>query len=194
MENVDKKNIGLPSRYINALYDLCDEAKNLKKITQDFEKFIKLVEDNKKLNNLLLSPTVGKTNQGKILNDILKKGKADKLTINFCGVLCRNGRVNLITKIMREFLNEVARRRGEIVVEVFSPYKLDKKEEDDLKKIILLFISGLLFFGELSSIFFDCNNFFLTLRIFIIFFASCIIEISLLGDPILYIFFDDFLS
>ena len=31
MENVDKKNIGLPSRYINALYELCDEAKNLKK-------------------------------------------------------------------------------------------------------------------------------------------------------------------
>ena len=137
MENVDKKNIGLPSRYINALYELCDEAKNLKKITQDFEKFIKLVEDNKNLNNLLFSPTVGKTNQGKILNDILKKGKADKLTINFCGILCRNGRVNLITKIMREFLDEVARRRGEIVVEVFSPYKLDKKEEDDLKKIIL---------------------------------------------------------
>ena len=63
MENVDKKNIGLPSRYINALYELCDEAKNLKKITQDFEKFIKLVEDNKNLNNVLFSPTVGKTNQ-----------------------------------------------------------------------------------------------------------------------------------
>ena len=61
MENVDKKNIGLPSRYINALYELCDEAKNLKKITQDFEKFIKLVEDNKNLNNFLLTPTVGKT-------------------------------------------------------------------------------------------------------------------------------------
>ena len=73
MENVDKKNIGLPSRYVNALYELCDEAKNLKKITQDFEKFIKLVEDNKNLNNLLFSPTVGKTNQGKILNDILKQ-------------------------------------------------------------------------------------------------------------------------
>ena len=53
MENVDKKNIGLPSRYINALYELCDEAKNLKKITQDFENFIKLVEVNKNLNNLI---------------------------------------------------------------------------------------------------------------------------------------------
>ena len=137
MENVDKKNIGLPSRYINALYELCDEFRNLKKVTQDFEKFIKLAEDNNNLKYLLYSPTVGKTYQGRILNDILKKGKADKLTINFCGVLCRNGRVNLITKIMRDFLNEVARRRGEIIVEVFSPFKLDKKEEDDLKKIIL---------------------------------------------------------
>ena len=137
MENVDKKNIGLPSRYINALYELCDESKNLKKVTQDFEKFIEMAEDNKNFNYLLYSPTVGKTYQGTILNDILKKGKADKLTINFCGVLCRNGRVNLITKIMRDFLNEVARRKGEITVEVFSPFKLDKKEEDDLKKIIL---------------------------------------------------------
>tara|TARA_B100000575_G_C22680551_1_gene413865 strand:+ start:27 stop:590 length:564 start_codon:yes stop_codon:yes gene_type:complete len=137
MDNVDKKNIGLPSRYINALYELCDESKNLKKVTQDFEKFVKLVDDNKNLNNLLFSPTVGKTNQGRILNEILKKGKADKLTLNFCGVLCRNGRVNLITKMMKEFLNEVARRRGEIFVEVFSPYKLNKVEEDDLKKIIL---------------------------------------------------------
>ena len=42
MENVDKKNIGLPSRYINALYELCDEAKNLKKITQDFDGIIQL--------------------------------------------------------------------------------------------------------------------------------------------------------
>ena len=142
MDKVDKKNIGLPSRYVNALYELCDQFKNLKKITQDFEKFIKLVEDNKNLNSLLYSPTVGKTKQAKILNDILKKGKADKLTVNFCGVLCRNGRVNLITKIMREFLNEVARRRGEVVVEVFSPYKLNKKEEDELKKIILSKTSG----------------------------------------------------
>ena len=39
--------------------------------------------------------------------------------------------------LAQEFLNEVGRRRGEIVVEVFSPYKLDKNEEDDLKKIIL---------------------------------------------------------
>ena len=70
MKNVDKKNIGLPSRYINALYELCDEAKNLKKIAQDFEKFIKLVEDNKNLNNLLFSPTVGKTYQVKLLNNI----------------------------------------------------------------------------------------------------------------------------
>ena len=99
MDKVDKKNIGLPSRYVNGLYELCEQSKNLKKVTHDFEKFIKLVEDNKNLNTLLYSPTVGKMHQGKILNDILKKGKADKLTVNFCGVLCRNGRVNLITKI-----------------------------------------------------------------------------------------------
>ncbi len=142
MENVDKKNVGLPSRYINALYELCDETKKLKKVTQDFEKFISLSEENNDFSVLLNSPTIGKLNQGKCLNDILKKSKADKLTTNFCGVMCRNGRVSLITKVMKEFLNEVSRRRGEIVVEVFSSYKLDNKEEEDLKKTILSKING----------------------------------------------------
>ncbi len=142
MENIDKKNIGLLSRYINALYELCDESKNLKKVTEDFEKFINLIEGNKSLKNLIYSPTVGKINQSKVISDILKKGNADKLTISFCGVLCKNGRVNLIVNIMKEFLNEVSRRRGEIVVELFSPYKLNKNEEDDIKEIILNKING----------------------------------------------------
>jgi F0F1-type ATP synthase delta subunit len=42
---------------------------NLNQIVMDAS----VVEDNKNLNNLLFSPTVGKTNQGKLLNDILTK-------------------------------------------------------------------------------------------------------------------------
>lgn len=137
MKEIEKKNIGLPSRYINALFDLCEEQKKLKNVLSDFEFFLNLTQDNDNLRNVLKSPTIGKNTQSKILNNILKKANADKLTISFCGILCRNGRVSVITRIMDEFIKEVSRRRGELSVEVYSAYKLDKSEEDNLKEIIL---------------------------------------------------------
>ena len=81
-------------------------------------------------------------NISKILINVLNKSNSDKLTINFCGTLCKNGRVSLITKIMEEFIQEVSRLRGELVVEVYSAYKLSKSEEDELKKIILSKTNG----------------------------------------------------
>ena len=111
--------------------------KKLKKVLSDFENFLKLVKINKNLKIVLRSPTIGKNVISKILINVLNKSNSDKLTINFCGTLCKNGRVSLITKIMEEFIQEVSRLRGELVVEVYSAYKLSKSEEDELKKIIL---------------------------------------------------------
>ncbi len=142
MTEVAKKNIGLSSRYINALFDLCVEKKKLKKVLSDFENFLKLVKNNKNLKIVLRSPTIGKNVISKILINVLNKSNSDKLTINFCGTLCKNGRVSLITKIMEEFIQEVSRLRGELVVEVYSAYKLSKSEEDELKKIILSKTNG----------------------------------------------------
>ncbi len=142
MIEVAKKNIGLSSRYINALFDLCLEEKKLKKVLSDFENFLKLVKNNKNLNIVLKSPTIGKKVVSKVLIDVLNKSNSEKLTINFCCTLCKNGRVSLITKIMEEFIKEVSRLRGELVVEVYSAYKLRKSEEDELKKIILSKTNG----------------------------------------------------
>ena len=137
MNEIAKKNIGLSSRYINALFDLCVEQKKLKKVLSDFNNFLKLVKNNNSLQIVLKSPTIGKNVLSKVLIDVLKKNNSDDLTIKFCGTLCKNGRVFYLTKFMEEFIKEVSRLRGELAVEVYSAYKLNKSEEDKLKKIIL---------------------------------------------------------
>ena len=137
MSEVAKKNIGLSSRYINALFELCEDYKNIKKVLSDFEYFLKLTKENENLSNFINSPTIGKNILSKTLTDVLRKSNADELTINFCGVICKNGRISSLTKFMQEFIREVNRRRGELLVEVFSAYKLNKSEVENLKKIIL---------------------------------------------------------
>ena len=73
MENVDKKNVGLPSRYINALYELCDETKKLKKVTQDFEKFISLSKENNDFRGSF-SELTRAFSQGQTSFSVTKKG------------------------------------------------------------------------------------------------------------------------
>ena len=85
---------------------------------------------------LISSPTIGKVKQTKLIVEILKKAKANKVTINFCGVLSKNGRVSLLNKIVEEFLREVSRRNGELNVEVESPYELDQSKKSIIEKQI----------------------------------------------------------
>ena len=136
MELSEQKPVGLAGRYISALFELCSEKNNLKKVVSDLENMQNLIDNNDDIKSLISSPTIGKSNQTKALVQILKKAKADNVTINFCGVVSRNGRTFLLEKIIKEFLLEVSRRRGEINVEVSSAYQLNEDEHNELKKII----------------------------------------------------------
>ena len=107
-----------------------------------------LIDNNDDIKSLISSPTIGKSNQTKALVQILKKAKADNVTINFCGVVSRNGRTFLLEKIIKEFLLEVSRRRGEINVEVSSAYQLNEDEHNELKKIISKKIGEKSFFNN----------------------------------------------
>ena len=66
----------------------------------------------------------------------MQKAKANQITINFCGVLCKNGRISLLNKIVKEFLKEVSRRNGELNVEVLSSHELDQSKKNVIEKQI----------------------------------------------------------
>ena len=136
MEISEQKPAGLTGRYINALFELCSEKNNLNKVVSDLESIQNLIDNNMEVKSLISSPTIAKSNQTKALVNILKKANADNVTINFCGVVSENGRTYLLEKIIKEFLLEVSRRRGEINVDVLSAYELNEEEKNELKTII----------------------------------------------------------
>ena len=136
MELSDHKPVGLTGRYINALFELCSEKNILNKVVDDFRVLNKLIKNNDEISLLISSPTIGKNDQSKLITQILEKSKANKISINFCGVLANNGRISILEKIVEEFLKEVSRRQGEITVDVSSTSKLEISEEEILKKSI----------------------------------------------------------
>ncbi len=142
MEISEKKPVGLTGRYVNALYQLCSEKNILQNVVRDFNSLKELFLKHKNFSRLILSPTIGKKKKILVISDLLKKAKANDITINFCRVLGKNGRISILNRVIDEFLFEVSRRKGEIEVEVFTAHKLDKDEQTELKNLILNKING----------------------------------------------------
>ena len=127
---------GLSGRYAKALYELARDSKVISSIAKDFEFFKKLLQDNNSLKAMIHSPAVSKANKEDLILKILKKAKAHKLTLNFCGTLAKNGRLNLINEIIDVFLSEISRINGEVKAEVTSSFALDKSQQDEVKSAI----------------------------------------------------------
>ena len=94
---------GLSGRYAKALYQLAKDNKTISKIVKDFEGLKDLLQNNDSLKTLIYSPAVSKANKESSIIKILTKAKAEKLTINFCGTLAKNGRLILINEIIDVF-------------------------------------------------------------------------------------------
>ena len=142
MSSSSGQHSGLTGRYAKALYELADENKIVSKIVKDFTELKSLLETNNVLMSLIKSPAISKSDKQSSLIAILKKAKANNLTIQFCGTLAGNGRLNFIMEIIDVFLLEVSRKNGEVKAEVTSSIELDKSQQQEVEKAISEVVGG----------------------------------------------------
>ena len=133
---------GLTGRYAKALYELANEKKSISKIVKDFEDLKSLIEKNVDFLSLITSPAISKNDKKASLTSILKKAKANTLTIQFCGTLADNGRLNIIIEIIDVFLSKVLINNGEVQAEVTSSIVLDKSQRQEVEKSISEVVGG----------------------------------------------------
>ena len=127
---------GLSGRYAKALHELATEKKIISKVVKDFEALKVMLKNNDLFQNMIKSPAVTKANKLSSIVKILKKAKAESLTIKFCGTLANNGRLLLIHEIIDVFLSEVSRINGEVQAEVTSSFELDKAQQSNVESAI----------------------------------------------------------
>ena len=127
---------GLAGRYAGALYDLTVEAKSTDAITADLTAVKSLISENDDMAMLVSSPAYPRVEQSKAIQAVLTAAKANPLTVKFVGAVAENGRLFALSQIIQAFIEEVARRNGQVSAEVVSAVALDATRQISVKETV----------------------------------------------------------
>lgn len=129
---------GLAGRYAAALYELAEAAGKLDKVADDLKALRSMIQESADLGRVIASPVLSREVQVKAMTAIAAKTGMDELTGNFVGMVAKNRRLAALSGMIRAFLDELSRRRGEATAQVISAKVLSATQlqavSDVLKK------------------------------------------------------------
>lgn len=133
---------GLAERYAAALYELADEGKALDRVAGDLRSLAKALADSPDLMRMIRSPVLGRQEQGRAIKAILDQMGVDALTAKFLGLVAQNRRLFAVPAMIKAFLAELARRRGEMRAEVTAAKPLNDSQQAALAEAIRRSVGG----------------------------------------------------
>ena len=116
-----------------ALYELAQENKELDKVEDGVIGLGKLIKENTKFKEMILSPTVEKEDKKNVLFLIAEQNNFSKILKNFLGFLALKNRLFFLDKIIHTFLNLVSTNKGELQAKLISSKKLSTEEQRKIK-------------------------------------------------------------
>ncbi len=126
-------------RYAKALFDLAREDSRLDEVDAELGDFLAALDESADLERLISSPVFSRSEQENVLARVLEKMQISGLTPRFFALLIKNGRLNYIRAIIRDYRRLLAEERGEITAEICSAVKLSpaqiKKLQSALKTL-----------------------------------------------------------
>ncbi len=133
---------GLAGRYATALFELADEGKALDQVAGDLKQLDAALGGSDDLRRLVRSPVIGRDDQIRTMDAILDKMKLHELTRRFVGVVGANRRLFALSTIIRAYLAELARRRGEVTANVVTAHKLNDTQNKALRAALKKTLGG----------------------------------------------------
>lgn len=127
---------GLAGRYAAALLDLADEKKQLDAVADDLRGLKGLLQESGGLRRLIRSPVFSRRDQTKAVTAVLEKAGASALTRRFILVVIDNRRLFALPDMIDAYLEELARRRGEVTAQVTSAVALGDEQQKALTEAL----------------------------------------------------------
>jgi F-type H+-transporting ATPase subunit delta len=121
---------GLAARYASALFELAESERALDDVAANLVQLRQLIAESPELGRLVRSPALSREDQAKGMAAVLEEGGAHALTLKFVGSVTMNRRLFIIDDMIKEFLAELARRRGEVAADVTSAVELGQAQID----------------------------------------------------------------
>ena len=142
----------ISDRYASALYDLASEKKIVDQILSDLNSLKKLLIENKDLLLVIKSPLINSKDKHNILNKLLQKIDANKLTLTFLKILEKNKRFANFILIINQFNNINSQKRGDILADITSANELNDEQKNNITNQLKNIL------GDKLSLTFDVDN------------------------------------
>lgn len=120
-------------RYASALIDMAVQDGAVEKIEKDLQDLSASISSSPELMQLISNPVVDIAKQAAIMEAIAKKGKFQKLTTNFLGVVVHNKRLQALPAIIGAAFRTMSERRGEVSAKVQTAQPLSAAQTKALK-------------------------------------------------------------
>jgi F-type H+-transporting ATPase subunit delta len=127
---------GVAGRYALALFDLAEEANQVRQVEKDLIALQGLLNESADLKRMVRSPVFSSEEQGRAISAVAEKAGLVPLVVNFLKVLARNRRLFALNEMIRTFLALAARQRGEVNAEVASAHALSDEQLATLKETL----------------------------------------------------------
>ncbi len=124
----------LAGRYASALFDLARDQRQIESVSASLAALAQGIADSRDLAELITSPLVSRDQAGDALSAIATKLSLDPLTVNFLGVLARNGRKDQLMPVIRAFRRLAAEHRGEETADVVTARPLNDDQIERLRQ------------------------------------------------------------
>jgi F-type H+-transporting ATPase subunit delta len=122
-------------RYAKATLNLAKERGVAENVYNDMLLIDQTIEENKELENLIVSPIVKSSVKSKILKAVFEK-KTDSLTMDVIQLLINNNRINILELVAKEFVIIYDFMKGSEVALVTTAFPITKElEAKILKKV-----------------------------------------------------------
>jgi F-type H+-transporting ATPase subunit delta len=124
---------GVAGRYASALFDLAEEANQVRQVEKDLIALQSLLNESADLKRMVRSPVFSSEEQGRSIAAVAEKAGLAPIVVNFLKVLARNRRLFALNEMIRTFLALAARQRGEVNAEVATAHPLSDEQLATLK-------------------------------------------------------------
>lgn len=121
---------GMPGRYAQALFDLCQETGTTERVAADLAAFAHMAQSSTDLQRFIKSPVFSAEEQVKALDAILTKAEIGGLAANFLKLVASKRRLFAIFDMIRDFnvLNDARKGITRANVTVAEPLKAEHVE------------------------------------------------------------------
>jgi F-type H+-transporting ATPase subunit delta len=127
---------GVSGRYASALFELAREQNELDTVNQDLGKFQAMLDASPDLGRLVKSPAFAAEEQERALGAVMDWAAIGATTGNFLKVVTRNRRLFAAEDMIKNFRQQLALHRGEMVAEVQSATLLNDGQLAALKSTL----------------------------------------------------------